>query len=553
MTRRVRFSTSIALLAAIAALVAVGVSSPSAARRALYSSAILAAGTMAIALPIGMLLAVLITRFDLPGRRYAAAGLGVLLFLPLYVQLSGWEAALGKLGWYSLAYGSIGEPLLAGMRGAVFVHAMAAIPWAAFIVAIGLVHVDPAPEEAALLVAPPRVVLWRITLRQSVGFLVAAAVWIVIGTTSEMTVTNIYLINPGEWTYTERFYMAWARATDAAQATVAALPGVIGLAVMIGLSLWAVAQLSDGKRRPSYSRPVTLSCGGWQPVSAVAMWGLAILLLVVPLASLVAKAGFVVIRNGESRIPSWSLKASLEQLAGVPARFDAELWDTVTLAAGVASVVLLAAGSLGWIARGGGRWATPAMTAVVLGLAIPGPLVGAALIQLLNHDIRPAIPLSDGTAKSWLLVLYDDTQLAPLIAQAVRALPLATLLLWHSFATLDDDVLAAAALDGLSPLRVFWKIAVPQRWRAIAAAWIAAFAVAAGDLAWAHLVTPPGLDLLSRRVFGLVHSGVEEQVAAISLVNVLAYSALASVVLWLLAPPRLNRHDKSRTIRGPVG
>jgi ABC-type Fe3+ transport system permease subunit len=174
--------------------------------------------------------------------------------------------------------------------------------------------------------------------------------------------------------------------------------------------------------------------------------------------------------------------------------------------------------------------------ATVLGLAIPGPLVGAALIQVFNHDIPPAVWLPGGTAKSWLLALYDETPLAPILAQAIRALPLAVMVLWHSFRTLSDDVLDAARLDGLGPVAVFVRIAVPQRWRQIAAAWLAAAAVAAGDLAWAHLVTPPGLDLLSRRVFGLVHSGVEEQVAAISLLVVVVYALLCTAMFWLLRP-----------------
>jgi len=177
----------------------------------------------------------------------------------------------------------------------------------------------------------------------------------------------------------------------------------------------------------------------------------------------------------------------------------------------------------------------------VLALTIPGPVVGAALIRLFNHDLTPRLPLGDGITKSWLLLLYDQTPLAPIVAQAIRALPLSILLLWHSFTTLDSDVLDAAALDGLSPARVFWKIALPQRWRAVVAVSIAAFAVAAGDLAWAHLVTPPGLDLLSRRVFGLVHSGVEEQVAAISLMNVIIYTVLAIAVSRLLRSRRAGQ------------
>src|SRR5439155_14489314 len=118
----------------------------------LLNSAILATGAVAIAFPLGTLLAILLTKFPVPGRGAAVACLGVLLFLPLYVQLSGWDAALGKLGWYSLAHGSLAEPFLAGMRGAIFVHGIAAVPWVALLVGIGCWQIDPTQEEAALLV-----------------------------------------------------------------------------------------------------------------------------------------------------------------------------------------------------------------------------------------------------------------------------------------------------------------------------------------------------------------------------------------------------------------
>jgi ABC-type Fe3+ transport system permease subunit len=256
-----------------------------------------------------------------------------------------------------------------------------------------------------------------------------------------------------------------------------------------------------------------------------------------PIASLLSKAGFVVQHAGEERIRSWSLAACLAQVAHVPGHFARELIGTVAVAAGAATLALLVAIGLSWPARRGGQSAIPALIAVVLGLSIPGPLVGAALIQIFNHDLPPLIPQAGGVPKSWLLILYDNTPLLPIIAQAIRALPLAILLLWHSFATLSDNLLSAAALDGLSPLRVFVRIALPQRWPAIAAAWLVALAIAAGDLAWCHLVTPPGLDLLQRRVFGLVHSGVEEQVAAISLIVTLAYAIIAIVAMGFMARP----------------
>ena len=538
---RVKRTLGLALvvpLAAAFALGAVALVAPMDTRRALLNSATLAAGAMAIALPIGTLLAVLLARYDLRGRRWASAALGVLLFLPLYVQLSGWDAALGKLGWISLLSGSMAQPLLAGMRGAIFVHGLAAVPWVALIVGLGLRQVDPAQEEAALLVLPPRQVLWRITLPHTAPFVVAAAIWTVVSTTSEMTVTNIFLMNPGERTYTEQFYMTFSLTADASAATLNVLPGAAALVIVIGLMFWAVVQCGVPWKLVSSSKQVMFSAGSLGPLLTASLWLTVFLLLAVPIGSLISKAGFVVEHVGAERVRSWSAVKCVREVAAAPRRFAVEFAWTIRVAAAAATLAMASSIALAWLARRGPWRALPAIGAAALGMALPGPLVGVALIWLLNHDLPPAITASDGQAKSWLLVLYDETPLAPILAQTIRALPLATLLCWHSFRTLSRDVLDAAALDGLTPWQVLWRVALPQRWAGLTGAWVAGFAVAAGDLAWVHLVTPPGMDLIQRRVFGLVHSGVEEQVAAISLVVVLAYAAVAALVMWLAAVPR---------------
>jgi len=513
-------------------------------RQALLNSAMLAAGAGFIAVPLGLLLALLIRRYDLPARRLAGAALGVLLFLPLYVQLCGWDAAFGKLGWFSLAYGSLAEPLLIGMRGAIAVHGLAAVPWAALIIGLGLAQIDPAQEEAALLVGPPRWVLSRVTLPHALPFIAAAAIWTVISTTSEMTVTNIMLINPGERTYTEQFYMTFSLSAEPGEAGLAAFPGIAGLSLLVVACFWLIAGYTLPSTSQRVSRPVTFSAGSARPILAMLLWLLVFALVAVPIASLLAKAGFVVEHHGNERQPGWSLLACLREVALAPWRFRNEFGWTIIVAAAAASLAWCLALLLGWQARRGSWRSLPATLATVLGLVIPGPLVGVALIWLLNHDLPPEISLPGGENKSWLLILYDQTPLAPILAQAVRALPLITLLTWHSFRTLDPDVLSAAALGGATPWRVFTKIALPQRYRALAAAWLAGFAVAAGDLAWAHLVTPPGLDLIQRRVFGLVHSGVEEQVAAISLVNVLAYTLITGTALSLLNRKKSSQRPK---------
>src|SRR5262249_6588236 len=52
--------------------------------------------------PAGVLLAVLLIRTDLPGRRLFACLLLLSLFVPLPLVLSGWQAVLGAEGFWPL-------------------------------------------------------------------------------------------------------------------------------------------------------------------------------------------------------------------------------------------------------------------------------------------------------------------------------------------------------------------------------------------------------------------------------------------------------------------
>ena len=65
---------------------------------------------------------------------------------------------------------------------------------------------------------------------------------------------------------------------------------------------------------------------------------------------------------------------------------------------------------------------------------------------------------------------------------------------------------------------------------AVIAAGVIAFAIGLGDLAWSILVLHT--DTVQRRVFGLIHYGVEEQVAAISLVTLVFFFMLAALLQY---------------------
>jgi iron(III) transport system permease protein len=516
-------------LAPAIVLAAVWRFAPPGTRRVLVNSLWLALASCAIAVPAGVMLADLVVRYRLPLAGLARAILVLLVFLPLYVQVSGWDAALGKLGWITLVTGSAGEPWLAGMRGAIFVHAMAGIPWVALIVGIGLAQVDRQQIEAALLEGGSLLAQWRIVLPEVAPLVFAAGLWVAVITATDMTVTNIYLVDPREMTFTEQFYMNYSTAADAQDAVLGVLPGLGGLVALLLLVLVILAEWARHTRRAAGGgASVVFEVGNWW-CGMMAVLGLAIVaLLGVPLVSLVTKAGFVVEQIEGDRVRRWSLAKFLEVLSETPVRFAEEIGWTLEIGFAAATLATIGGVLVAWPARRGGWRAAPAIVLATLALSIPGPLIGVWLIDLLN---RPS-PL--------FIFLYDRTILAPALAQSVRALPVAILIAWHAFATISDQQLAAAALDGAGSVRRFWLLGLGQQRGALAAAWLAAFAVASGDLAWSLLVLPPGVDTIQRRVFGLVHFGVEEQVAGIALLVTPVYALLAAGIVWLLGG-RANR------------
>ena len=169
----------------------------------------------------------------------------------------------------------------------------------------------------------------------------------------------------------------------------------------------------------------------------------------------------------------------------------------------------------------------PALSIAALCLALPGPMIGLSVIWLLNRE------------QSDLLVwLYDRTIFAPGLAMLIKAMPIAVLILWYAYRTVSDELLDSASSEGAGPIARFFRIGLPSRWRSLAGACLAAFAVASGDLAASILVVPPGVTTIPVRVFGLLHSGVDDQVAGICLTTVLGFGAVGVLLLWLMRPAK---------------
>lgn len=483
----------------------------------LRNTLLLCVATCAISLPLGAVLAWLLVRTDLPGRRVALVLFGVMLFVPLYLQAAAWQAGFGIQGWYTLSYA--GPVWLDGWSGAIWVHAMAALPWVALIVGAGFWLVEPELEEQALLDGPPWRVFWHVTLPSTLAALGVAALWVFIVTAGEMTVTDLCMVR----TYAEEVYTRVAVGPQPDDPPLGLMPGVILTIWLVLAGLVLVGRVAPLRRPISTGRPLVFPLGRWRvPIAIAVALGL-VLLAGVPLASLCYKAGVVVTQVDTMPVRSWSLWKCLQMVAVSPWRYGSEFGWSLVIGGLAATAATALATLLAWIARRGRLSAAAALAVTAVSLAMPGPMVGLTVIWVMSW---PEIPP--------LFYLYDQSILAPVLAVAFRGLPVATLVMWHALATIPPDMLDCAAVDGAGPLVRLWRIALPCRLWALALAWVVALAVALGDLAASVLVVPPGVNTLSIRIFGLLHYGVEDRVAGICLAQVAMFAAVTVGVVWLV-------------------
>jgi iron(III) transport system permease protein len=476
----------------------------------------LAGAVCAVSVPLGTLLAWLLVRTDLLGRRLWLALLGLMLFVPLFLQAAAWQAGFGLQGWYTLA--GFGLAPLDGWSGAIWIHAMAALPWVVLIVGFGLANVERELEESALLDASPRQVFWHVTLRAALPAVGVATLWTALTVAGEMTVTDLFGIR----TYAEEVYTQMAGlGQEPDDAVLQLLPGMVLTAGLVMAGMLICRGMAPGKRSLSLQQAGwVFRLGAWRLPASIAMAALFALLIGLPLGNLAYKAGVLVTQTDAGLVREFSAAKCLGMIATAPGRHSREFgWSLLICPLSAAAAVLVAI-PLAWFARRGGWRSLPALVSAAAALAVPGPVLGLAIIKLLN---QPELP--------WLAQLDDYSILAPFLALFVRGLPAAIFVLWHALHSVPGELLDLAAVDGAGPVARLYRVALPMRWPAVLLAFLVSLAMTLGDLAASILVVPPGVTTLSIHIFGLLHYGVEDQVAGICLA-LIAMFAFVAAAAW---------------------
>ncbi|GAB7192431.1 iron ABC transporter permease [Kineococcus sp. NUM-3379] len=444
--------------------------------RLLARSLALAAAVTAACLVLGVGLAWLTVRSDLPGRHAWAVVAALPLAVPTYVA---------GFAWISFA------PGLAGPSGAFLVLTACSYPYVLLPVSAALRRTDPAGEEVARsLGLSPWQVFLRATLPQLRPALTAGGLLVALYSLSDFGAVSILRFDA----FTRVVHTSYQASFDRTPAAVLSLLLVAVTTVLVVLE-WR----SQG--RASYSRvggggarpPRPLALGRARPLAVLAVAAVAALSLGVPAAALVHWTAVGAARG----LPV----AELASAAGTSLAFAA-------LGALVTTVLAVPVGLLA--GRRGDRLPRLLERAAYIGHALPGIVVAFSIVFL---TVRYAQPV------------YQRTP-ALVLAYVVLFLPLAVGAVHSAAAQFPPALEDAARSAGATPREVLRRITLPLAAPGIGAGAALVFLTCMKELPATLLLQPLGSATLATQLW------TETGVAAYS-----SAAPYAAVLVLLSAVP----------------
>lgn len=467
--------------------------------RFLWATLRLGAVVTVLAVTLGVAVAWLVERTDVPARRLLALLAVLPLVVPTYVGALALLAAFGPSGLV------VEIPSLIGFWGATLALALSTFPYVVLPVRAALATVDPSLEEAARSLGDPRGRAFRRTvLPQLRPAVLAGALLVFLYVLSDFGAVAIMRYD----TLTRGIFLEYRSSFDRAPAAVL---GVL----LVALTLVAIAGERRLRGRPvaraaaDAARPApSVALGPWRWPAFAALVALVGTGVGVPVAVLVR----------------WTLRAS----SGATAEALVQAAATsagLSVAAGVVAVALAApVAILGVRHRSGFSRAVEA--SATAGYALPGLVVALALVFF---------------SARYLPGIYQTFSLV-VAAYVIRFLPEALGAVRASLLRVDPAIEEAARSLGSSRLRVAGTVTLPLVRGGVAAGAALVFLTAMKELPATLLLQPAGARTLATEVWTGASEGRYAQAAPAALLLV----AVSALVLWPLRNSGMRRPGGGR-------
>ena len=495
--------------------------------RSLWKSLILGLLAVFTTSVIGIAVALLLIRYEFPGRRLFSYLTMLPMILPPLVGVLGFIFILGRAGtvnvilmdWFGLQ-----EPInfMYGIQGILLVETVHLFPMMTLSVLDALSKVDPSLEEAAEGVgATGWRRLWDITLPLTTPGYISGALLVFIWTFADFITPLVVgvqdLLAPQAYLNIVQFV---DRRIFRMGIVISAL--LVVLAIMFVLAARQYVAIKDYSSL-AYSRVERRQLGPVQRWLAVGFLSFLLFIAAIPqLGVLMAAVG-----------RGWALTP-------IPLHYTLEFFRQVSIEtpkfivnsfvfSGIAVVMCLAIGvPMAWImsrTQAPGRGTMDALTTLIL--AIPGTAIGIAFIRAFNFPL----PVIDIPLTSIWIIL-------PLVL-AVRRLPYTVRGSYSSLLLVHKSMEEAAQNVGATKMRTFWDITVPLVWKGILVGALFSFLTSIQEASATIFLTLGGWEMMPFGIFPFDIAGSQSQAAALGAI-LIAMCALSLYVVNRIAGTRVG-------------
>jgi iron(III) transport system permease protein len=493
--------------------------------RAFGSTLIVATGMTAVAVPLGALLAFLVVRTDLPGRRWLEPALLVPIFLSPVVIAFGYVVAVGPVGFFTVPVRALigRDPWnLYSLASVTVIAGLTHIPHVYLYASSTLRSVGADLEEAArvagagsgriaLTVSLPMV--WPALLYSGVlvfflGFELFGLP-LILGDPEGLLVLSTYL-----YKLTNRLGVP----SYQLMAVVAVIIMVIAFPlVWLQRRLLGVANRYVSVRGKA-ARASPLRIGGWR-------WAALALVLAWLVATVVTPLAGVLLR---SLVTSWGEGVRLAEVLTLD--HFAELLEYPNLVRGVVNTLVigviggaLAVACYAAIALATHRWQSGWARAMdylaMVPRGMPGLVAGLAFFWVFLF-FKPISPLRATPFSLWL-------------AYSVVWLAYGMRLISSALLQISPELEEAAYTAGASRARVTREVTLPLVRFGLVGSWLLIFLIFVREYSTGVYLLAPGSEVIGSLMVSLWGTGAVDTVSALAVVNVLLVGAGLAVALRL--------------------
>jgi iron(III) transport system permease protein len=500
----------------------------SAAVNSLWLVVSVTAGCLALGIPLAWLVA----RTDLPGKALVMSAAGISFVVPSFVTVISWlflaAPHSGYLNFLLSRLWPSGGPLfnIVSFPGLVFVETIHLYPLVFFGVVAGLSNIDASQEQAAsILGAGPLRKFMTVTLPLVAPAVVSSTIFCMLDVLSSFGAPAAIGMMANFSVLTTKIYALMMFPPRLEMAAAASMPIVAFTLLCLVFQRLYLGRASFATIGGKFSPSRSARLGAWRMplVALVAIFGLATSLL--PLAALVIL----------SLLRAFGLDVTLDNL--VITHYAMLFNDSFHVTSAIKNSLLLAC--------------CAATACLVLGIFFAWivertSMLGRGMITvaLMVAYGFPAIAFAVGVALGYVNILYGTLGII-LVAYISKTLPLAFVFIRNAMKQISCDLEQAARICGATALRSVVDITLPLMKTGIWIAWLVVFSLCLRELTMSALLTQANTAVMSTVAAQLIENGSVEDAAATSVLIVIICVCAAGAVKWLsdrgtssVQPPR---------------